>query len=69
MHISPVVDGVYPSLNHCLEIGPEHTTHYTIVAEGYDGRVATKSFTLPVNGTPAAPRRPVNYAGIAHIAR
>jgi hypothetical protein len=64
VHISPSVDGVYPSLNHCLEIVPDHTTHYTIVAEGYDGRVATKSFTLPVQGTPPAPARRVNYAGV-----
>jgi hypothetical protein len=62
VRISPTIDNVYPALNHCLEIGPEHTTHYIIVAEGYDGRVATKSFTLPVQGIPAAPRRSVNYA-------
>lgn len=62
VRISPTMDNVYPALNHCLEIVPEHTTHYTIVAEGYDGRVATKSFTLPVQGFPPAPSRRVNYA-------
>jgi hypothetical protein len=62
VRISPTMDNVYPALNHCLEIGPEHTTHYTILAEGYDGRVATKSFTLPVQGIPAPPRTRVNYA-------
>ena len=69
VRISPTLDNVYPALNHCLEIGPEHTTHYIIVAEGYDGRVATRSFTLPVQGIPPAPRRRVNYANISPAAR
>jgi len=25
---------------------PEHTTHYTLLAEGFDGTVAARSFTL-----------------------
>jgi hypothetical protein len=65
--ISPMLDGVYPSLNHCLEIVPEHTTHYTIVAEGFDGKVAMQSFTLPVQDLPEAPPRRVHYAGIASV--
>jgi hypothetical protein len=69
VRISPTMDNVYPALNHCLEIGPEHTTHYTIVAEGYDGRVATKSFTLPVQGFPPAPPRRVNYADLSPVSR
>jgi len=59
--ISPPVGGVYPALSRCLEILPQHTTHYMIMAEGYDGRVATQSFTLAVGAAPAA-RQPVNYA-------
>ena len=47
---------VYSNYSHCLEIGPEHTTHYTILAEGFDGRVAMKSFTLPVEAVPVAPQ-------------
>jgi len=62
--ISPSLEGVYPSANHCLQIGPEHTTHYTILAEGYDGRVATQSFTLPVADLPRAPRPAAGYARI-----
>src|SRR5512133_1995979 len=46
--ISPAIPGVYPSLNRCVEIVPERTTHYRIAAEGFDGKVATQSFTLPV---------------------
>lgn len=56
------MEGVYPSLSHCLEIVPDHTTHYTILAEGYDGAVATKSFTLAVRAIPAGKRIQVNYA-------
>jgi len=62
--ISPAVDDVYPSSNHCLQIGPDHTTHYTILAEGFDGRVATRSFTLPVTDLPRAPHRFLRYAAI-----
>jgi|SRR5262245_20073339 len=60
--ISPALDNVYPSINHCLEIGPEQTTSYTILAEGFDGRVATQSFVLSVSEAPRAPKRPVMYA-------
>ena len=45
---------------------PERTTHYTILAEGYDGNVATQSFTLPVQ-PPIGPSRPVNYADVDPI--
>ena len=31
-----------------MEIFPQHTTHYTLLAEGYDGSVASQSLTLPV---------------------
>ena len=63
IHISPSVSGAYPSPNHCVEIVPERTTHYMILAEGFDGRVATQSFTLPV--LPAiVPERPVHYAAM-----
>src|SRR5579872_356355 len=36
--ISPTLQGVYPALSRCVEILPEHTTHYMIMAEGYDGQ-------------------------------
>ena len=65
VRISPPVQGVYPSVNHCLEIGPERTTHYTILAEGFDGRVATQSFTLAVQ-PPLYKPRPVQYAEILY---
>jgi hypothetical protein len=59
--ISPALQGVYPSADRCVEIGPERTTHYTILAEGFDGAVATRSFTLQVQA-PIGPPRPVHYA-------
>jgi hypothetical protein len=52
VRIAPISEEVYPSYNHCMEIGPLHTTHYTILAEGFDGRMAVKSFTLPVSTPP-----------------
>ena len=61
VRISPILRGVYPSSNHCLEIVPEHTTHYTLLAEGYDGVVATKSFTLQVAAEEAPPPQVLDY--------
>ena len=63
VRISPLLQGVYPSTKRCLEIVPEHTTHYTILAEGFDGRVAMQSFTLPVQSKPVR-RELLNYAGM-----
>ena len=40
---------------------PTHTTHYTILAEGFDGRVAMQSFTLMVQ-EPGRRSSPVGYA-------
>jgi hypothetical protein len=42
---------------------PQQTTHYTIMAEGFDGKVATQSLTLPVSPTPLAPPRILHFAG------
>src|SRR5438132_920783 len=56
VRISPVAVRVYPATNRCVEIVPQHTTHYMMLAEGFDGSVATKSFTLPVQA--ASPERP-----------
>ena len=64
VRISPMIQEVYSFPNHCLEIEPEHTTHYTLLAEGYDGAVATKSFTLQVETEEAPPPQVVNYAAL-----
>jgi hypothetical protein len=56
VRIAPLSQAVYPSYSRCLEIGPDHTTHYTILAEGYDGKVVMKSFTLAVQAVPAVPQ-------------
>jgi hypothetical protein len=55
VRISPAVDSAYPSPGRCIEIHPEHTTHYTLQAEGFDGRVAMRSITLSVQDRPWAP--------------
>jgi hypothetical protein len=62
VRISPWMDRVTPSFKRCLEVFPEHTTHYTILAEGYDGRVVTRSLTLPVTVEPAAPAPVLHFA-------
>jgi hypothetical protein len=48
VRMAPPLPGVYPALSRCLQVVPKHTTHYTILAEGYDGKVAMQSLTLPV---------------------
>jgi hypothetical protein len=63
VRISPVVAPVFPTSNRCLEIVPDHTTHYTILAEGFDGNVVTRFLTLVVESAPAPPPERTNLAG------
>ena len=56
VRISPAMIRVSPSSNRCMEIFPQHTTHYTLLAEGYDGSVASQSLTLPVQIPIAVPQ-------------
>jgi len=62
VRISPAPLEVSPSGNRCVDIFPRHTTHYVIVAEGYDGSLATESLTLPVRTTAPVPPRPVQFS-------
>ncbi len=64
VRISPPVAGVYPSARRCLQVVPEHTTHYTILAEGYDGKIVVQSLTLPVESVPSA-RPPAVHIALA----
>jgi hypothetical protein len=64
VQISPDIAGVYPAYNRCLEVEPERTTHYTIFATGFDGRIATQSLTLPVS---APISRALRVAGISAL--
>src|ERR1017187_7678482 len=64
VHISPRLPGVVPSANRCLEIVPERTTHYTILAEGFDGAFVTRFLTLVVEEAPAADRGGLNVAAL-----
>jgi hypothetical protein len=63
VRIAPLMETVVPSSNRCLEVVPLHTTHYTILAEGFDGHVATQSLTLLVELTPGAAPQRLNSAG------
>jgi hypothetical protein len=56
VRISPTIVPVTPVANRCLEILPIRTTHYTILAEGFDGHIATRFLTLVVEPAPSAPR-------------
>lgn len=62
VRISPFISGVYPWAAHCLVIVPEHTTHYTLLAEGFDGTVAARSVTLAVQAAPVLPPPVLDYA-------
>ena len=64
VRISPMMQEVYFAPHHCLETVPEHTTHYTLAAEGYDGALATKSLTLQVESEEASPPQAVDYASL-----
>jgi hypothetical protein len=59
VRISPLFTGLYRTGNQCVDVAPEHTTHFTLMAEGYDGSVAAKSFTLPVQNLPPRATSPV----------
>jgi len=52
VRISPSLQPLAPVANRCLEIVPDHTTHYTILAEGFDGNVVSKVLTLVVEMAP-----------------
>jgi hypothetical protein len=62
IRISPAVDRAYPSRGHCVEIHPEHTTHYILQAEGFDGTIAMRSITLSVQDVPTGPAQVRHYA-------
>ncbi len=55
VRIAHIAQDVYPAANRCLEIVPDRTTHYTILAEGFDGKIVVKSLILPVEAAPAPP--------------
>jgi hypothetical protein len=61
VRISPM-QRVFPTQPRCLDVVPEHTTHYTLLAEGFDGTVAARSFTLSVQNPPAGTSPPLQYA-------
>jgi hypothetical protein len=48
VRIEPPVNGVSPALNRCVEIAPLRDTHYTLTAEGDDGRTVSDSFDLAI---------------------
>ncbi len=61
VRITPM-QNAWRAQDRCFQVVPEHTTHYTLMAEGFDGTVAARSFTLPVQAPPAAPPDGVQFA-------
>ena len=61
VRISPMQSG-WRAMDRCFDVVPEHTTHYTLMAEGFDGTVAARSLTLPVQSPPAARQSGLQYA-------
>ncbi len=62
VRIRSLVTDVLPAAQRCLEIVPKHTTHYTILAEGYDGKVVVQSLTLAVQAPAAPPPMKLHFA-------
>ena len=60
--IVPRVEAISSAGERCVDIHPEHTTHYTLEAEGFDGTVAVRSLTIAVRQTPVTPVRGSNIA-------
>jgi len=52
VRIEPPVEGIRPALANCVTVQPEHDTHYTLTAEGNDGKTVTAAFTLAVKPDP-----------------
>ncbi len=48
VEIDPPVGGVWPALNHCLNISPKKDTTYTFTAHDGAGNTKTASLTLEV---------------------
>ena len=71
VRIAPGPEGaasqVYPSVNRCVDISPRHTTHYTLMAVGFDGSTVARSLTLPVQTVPLPVPEPRFYARVAPL--
>ena len=66
VRIAPGPEGaagqVFPSAHRCVDIWPQHTTHYTLMAIGFDGSTVARSLTLPVQTSPLPVPEPRFYA-------
>lgn len=49
VRVEPAVDGVWPSSNRCVEVAPQRTTRYKLIAESADGQVETSFTDVKVN--------------------
>jgi len=49
IRMDPVVEGLHPSVNRCVEVSPAKTTSYTLIAEGAGGATVSQSVTVRVS--------------------
>ena len=61
VRISPI-ESAWRAQDRCFDVVPEHTTHYTLMAEGFDGKVVTRSLTLSVQPLPSPRAGVLQYA-------
>ncbi|MCW5982933.1 MAG: hypothetical protein KIT09_32890 [Bryobacteraceae bacterium] len=52
VRLEPTGESLRPARNRCISVSPRRTTTYTLVAEGFDGRTDSASFTLHVSPPP-----------------
>jgi hypothetical protein len=66
VRIDPPAGTVYPALNRCVDVAPQHDTKYTLTAEGNDGQTATAEFTLTVGPDVANRPRITSFQVLKH---
>lgn len=58
VRVEPPVEELKPALNRCFQVTPTRETTYTLVAEGFDGKTISESFTIKVVAGTSAFRQP-----------
>ena len=63
VRIEPPVEELRPSYGRCIQVAPERTTRYTLLAEGAGGQVVSQSVEVKVQAAAsAAPAGPLVVA-------
>jgi hypothetical protein len=54
VRLEPPVEDVYPAFSRCFWVEPKQDTTYKLIAEGFDGRQVSESFSLKLKPPPPA---------------